>query len=121
VVLAPVGHGLWTAVLGAVLFSCSHRRGFVVSGRLIAAYVGVSVLHALWDSMDSIAVVLTYVLTGLPWQYRLLDYGYIPEPTPEQARLFTVLNWAGLVAVSALGLLWLARLLRNTRHSHHPH
>jgi hypothetical protein len=60
-------------------------------------------------------------VSGLPWQYRLLEYGYIPEPTPEQAHLFTVLSWAGLVAVSALGLLWLAQLRRITRDSHHAH
>jgi RsiW-degrading membrane proteinase PrsW (M82 family) len=119
--LAPVGHGLWTALLGGVLFSSSHRHRFVLSCRLIAAYLGVSVLHALWDSMDSIAVIVTYVVSGLPWQYRLLEYGYIPEPTPEQAHLFTVLSWAGLVAVSALGLLWLAQLRRITRDSHHAH
>src|SRR2546430_11957656 len=46
--LTPVGHGLWTAILGGVLFSRSTRDHFLVSGRLLLAYLGVSLLHALW-------------------------------------------------------------------------
>ena len=44
------------AILGAVLFSTAVRTGFRMTGRLVGAYLGVSVLHGLWDSMDSIAV-----------------------------------------------------------------
>lgn len=110
--LTPFGHGVWTAIAGALLFAGSDRTRFVVTGRLVAGFIGVSVLHGLWDSMDSIATILTYVLTGRPWQYRLLELGYIPEPTPGQATLFTVLSWAGLLCVAVVGLLALARLLR---------
>src|ERR687886_976248 len=39
--LAPVGHGLWTAILGGVLFSPSTREHFLLSGRLVLAYLGV--------------------------------------------------------------------------------
>src|SRR3712207_5501880 len=49
-VLSPVGHGLWTAILGGVLFAVSNREHFVLSGRLLLAYLGVAVLHGLWDS-----------------------------------------------------------------------
>src|SRR5256885_4718160 len=49
--LSPVGHGLWTAILGGVLFSRSTREHFLVSGRLILTFLGVAFLHALWDSM----------------------------------------------------------------------
>jgi RsiW-degrading membrane proteinase PrsW (M82 family) len=111
--LAPVGHGLWTAILGGILFSSSGSHRFVVSGRLVAALIGVSVLHGLWDSMDSTAVMVTYVLSGESWQYRLLELGYIPEPTPEQVRLFTTLTWVGLAAISVVGVAWLLRLRRS--------
>ena len=110
--LAPVGHGLWTAILGGVLFSASGREHFLLTGRLLRAYLGVSLLHALWDSMHSLAVLITLVLTGQPWQYRLLEQGWIPQPTPEQVRLFGVLTWTGLAAVAAVGLVWLAALVR---------
>ena len=101
--LAPVGHGLWTAILGGVLFHASTRQHFVLSGRLFLAWIGVSVLHGLWDSMHSIAVVITLVLTGTPAQYA----GYISQPTPAQVQLITLLDWAGLAIVSAIGVGWL--------------
>jgi protease PrsW len=110
--LTPFGHPVWTAITGALLFSGSVRNRFVVTGRLVAGFIGVSILHGLWDSMDNIAIMLTYVVSGRPWQYRLLELGYIPQPTPEQVRLFTFLSWAGLVGVALVGVLWLARLIR---------
>ena len=116
--LTPFGHAVWTAITGALLFSSSRRDRFVVTGRLVAGLIGVSILHGLWDSMDNIAIMLTYVLSGRPWQYRLLELGYIPQPTPDQVRLFTFLSWAGLVGVALVGVLWLARLLRGRVATH---
>src|SRR3954451_10164931 len=80
--LAPLGHGLWTAILGGVLFSASGREHFALTWRLLLTYLGVSVLHALWDSMHSIALVVTLLLTGTPYQYALIERGYQPDPTP---------------------------------------
>jgi len=113
--LAPFGHGLWTAILGGVLFSRSVREHFLLTGRLLAAYLGVSLLHALWDSMNSIAVVVTLVLTDQPWQEQALEAGYLPQPTAVQVRLFTVFTWLGLALISVIGVLWLVRLVRASR------
>jgi RsiW-degrading membrane proteinase PrsW (M82 family) len=110
--LAPVGHGLWTAILGGVLFSASGREHFALTWRLLLAYLGVSVLHALWDSMHSIALLLTLVLTGTPYQYSLLERGYQPQPTAGQTDLFTALSWGGLVVVSLIGIGWLLLVRR---------
>jgi RsiW-degrading membrane proteinase PrsW (M82 family) len=110
--LAPVGHGLWTAILGGVLFSASGRRHFALTGRLLLAYLGVSLLHALWDSMHSIALMVTLLLTGTPYQYRLLEQGYQAEPTASQATLFTVFSWGGLILVSLIGIGWLRAVRR---------
>jgi RsiW-degrading membrane proteinase PrsW (M82 family) len=112
-ILAPVGHGLWTAILGGVLFSASGRRHFNFTGRLLASYLGVAVLHALWDSMHSIALLLTLVLTGTPYQYQLLQRGYQPEPTGAQTHLFTLLSWGGLIVVSLIGIGWLVSVRRH--------
>ena len=112
-VLAPVGHGLWTAILGGVLFSASGRRHFAFTGRLLLSYLGVAVLHALWDSMHSIALLLTLVLTGTPYQYGLLQRGYEPEPTAAQTNLFTALSWGGLIVVSLIGIAWLLAVRRS--------
>jgi RsiW-degrading membrane proteinase PrsW (M82 family) len=47
--LAPFGHGTWTAILGAVLFQQSGQRGFRITFPVILTYLFVSLLHALWD------------------------------------------------------------------------
>ncbi|HEX8865810.1 MAG TPA: PrsW family glutamic-type intramembrane protease [Lentzea sp.] len=107
--LAPVGHGLWTAILGGTLFAWNSRR------RLLLAFLGVSLLHALWDSMSMIAVVVTLALTGEPWQYEVLLRGAAPEPTPAQVATYTVANWVGLALISVVGLLWLWALVRRSR------
>jgi RsiW-degrading membrane proteinase PrsW (M82 family) len=91
-VLAPVGHGLWTAILGGVLFSASGRRHFALTGRLLVTYLGVAVLHALWDGWQSIAQVIT-------------DIARDPH-------LFTVLSWGGLIGVSLIGIAWLLVIRR---------
>jgi RsiW-degrading membrane proteinase PrsW (M82 family) len=114
-VLSPVGHGLWTAILGGILFSRSTRTHFVFTGRLLAALVGVSLLHALWDMMPNIAALATLLLTGQPWQYQLLLHGWLVGPTPDQVRLYTVFSWGGLVVVGVVGLLWLRALVRISR------
>src|SRR2546423_6127205 len=105
--LTPVGHGLWTAILGGVLFSPSTREHFLLSGRLVLAYLGVSVLHALWDSMHTIAVMFTLLVTGTPNQYDLLMRGYIPQPSADQVRLITEFDWGGLAVVALIGVAWL--------------
>ena len=113
-VLAPVGHGLWTAILGGILFAASRRGRFAITGGLVAAYVGVSVLHALWDSMSTIALVVTLLLTGRPWQYDLLLHGWLVAPTGAQVQLYTGLNWIGLALVAVIGLAWLTALARRS-------
>lgn len=104
--LAPVGHGLWTAILGGVLFSASARDQFAITGRLILSYLGVSLLHALWDSMHNIALVLTLLLTEGE-SYQPTPHGWLVEPTAAQLRTMPILEWSGLALVSAVGVAWL--------------
>jgi protease PrsW len=110
--VAPVGHGLWTAILGGVLFSASGREHFAFTWRLVMSYLGVAVLHALWDGMHSIALLVTLVLTGTPYQFSLLERGYDPNPTGSQATLFTILSWGGLIVISLIGIAWLVAVRR---------
>ncbi len=119
-VLAPVGHGLWTAILGGVLFSASDHRHFALTLRLLLSYLGVALLHALWDAMHGIALVLTLLLTGTPWQYVQLEQGYQPQPTALQADVFTVLSWGGLALVSVVGVGWLLAVRARARRGERP-
>ncbi|MFF1906184.1 PrsW family intramembrane metalloprotease [Kitasatospora sp. NPDC058218] len=114
-VLAPVGHILWTAILGGVLFR--ERRGghFRCTLPVVLTYLGVALLHALWDSMGGIAVWLVARTTTSDWQRALFDLGYMPDPTSEQVHLYTLYDTLGLIAVSLGGLLWLRLLVRRER------
>ncbi len=49
--LAPLGHGTWTAILAGILFRESRLEHFHVNGRVFMAYLGVAVLHGLWDGL----------------------------------------------------------------------
>ncbi|MCK2214474.1 PrsW family intramembrane metalloprotease [Actinomadura sp. ATCC 31491] len=110
-ILAPVGHGLWTAVLGGALFAAGGR----LTNRVVLAYLGVSALHALWDSMSAIAIAVTLVLTGRPWQFEALRIGRVPHVTAWQVHVYTLLNWAGLIVISLVALGWLWSTVRTGR------
>ncbi|MEV6036349.1 PrsW family glutamic-type intramembrane protease [Nonomuraea sp. NPDC052116] len=110
-ILSPVGHGLWTAIAGGVLFAARGR----ITGSVVLAYLGVSLLHALWDSMTAIAIAITLVLTGQPWQWELLRIGRVPNVTAWQVHVYTMVNWAGLIAISLVALLWLRTLAARAR------
>lgn len=51
--LAPFGHGVWSAILGAMLFRESGPRRFRITVPFILTYLFVSVLHGLWDGLPS--------------------------------------------------------------------
>jgi RsiW-degrading membrane proteinase PrsW (M82 family) len=48
-VLAPLGHGVWTAILAGVLFRESRPGRFRLDLPVLGAYVTVVILHGLWD------------------------------------------------------------------------
>jgi protease PrsW len=103
--LTPVGHGLWTAILGGVLFRSAARTGRLrLSGALVGWYVVVALLHALWDASRPIAVWLTLLLTATSVQWELIRLGRVPQPTQAQVHTFTTLNWALLLLDALLGV-----------------
>lgn len=48
-VFDPVGHPLWTALLAAALFAASRNGRFRPTVGVVLAYLGVAVMHGLWD------------------------------------------------------------------------
>jgi RsiW-degrading membrane proteinase PrsW (M82 family) len=109
-ILTPVGHVLWTAIIGAVLFGVAGgRERFRWSFLILAAYVGVAILHALWDSMGGISSFLALIFTGNALQE--LQYGFLlPRTAQAASNLATVLYIVGLAVASVLGVLalWIA-------------
>jgi protease PrsW len=105
-VLTPLGHGLWTAIVGAALFGVAARRGRLrLSGTVLGWYALVALLHCLWDASRGVAVWLTLVLTGTPVQWLLIQLGRAPMVTQAQVHLFTILNWALLAVDGIVGVL----------------
>jgi protease PrsW len=105
-ILTPVGHGLWTAILGGVLFRAAAPRGRLrITGAVVVWYVVVALLHGLWDASRGIAVWLTLLLTATPVQWLLIELGRMPEPTQAQVQVFSFLNWGLLVLDALLGIL----------------
>ncbi|MCZ0989087.1 PrsW family glutamic-type intramembrane protease [Streptomyces diastatochromogenes] len=110
-VLAPFGHGLWTAIAGGVLLA--HRRPnghFRLAAPVVGTWLGVSVLHALWDATHGIAIwLVTRLLTAGPAP-ELFAQGYIPRPSAAQEHLFTLFSVGGLMLVAVLGIAWVRSL-----------
>ncbi len=73
-ILAPIGHGTWTAILTSVLYRESRAGHFRLNFKVIGAYLTVSILHGLWDGLADIintifgsglAVLIAQILVGL--------------------------------------------------------
>ncbi|MFJ4717062.1 PrsW family intramembrane metalloprotease [Streptomyces sp. NPDC088785] len=111
--LAPFGHGLWTAISGAVLLSFRRPDGrYRFAAPVVLTYLGVSLLHALWDSMHGIALWLVVRLTATGLDRSLFAEGYLPQPTDAQKHLFTLFSIGGLVVISLFALSWARSLAR---------
>jgi protease PrsW len=105
-ILTPVGHGLWTAILGGVLFGAAAGRGRLrLTGVLVGFFLLVAGLHALWDAAQPIAVWLTLLLTATPVRWQLLHLGPLEDVTQAQVHWFTALSWALLILDAVIGLL----------------
>ncbi len=105
-ILTPVGHGLWTAILGGALFAAAARYGRPRLTRAVLGWYALAVLlHALWDTSRGIAMWLTLQLTATPVQWLLIQLGRAPAGTQAQVHLFTALSWALLALPALVGLL----------------
>ena len=106
--LAPFGHGLWTAIVGGALFAASKQGRLRLSWSVVAAYLAVVLLHASWDSMWIVAMVLSALYlevptVGDPW------IGTLMSPAAEQALVFYGFFFTGLTTVSLIGMVMLQR------------
>jgi RsiW-degrading membrane proteinase PrsW (M82 family) len=75
-ILAPFGHGMWTAILGGVIFSVARRGRLYLVVNVLLAYLLVAGLHAAWDAINNIvgyAVISAIGLVPLVWLWRRGD------------------------------------------------
>jgi RsiW-degrading membrane proteinase PrsW (M82 family) len=65
-VLAPFGHGLWSAILGGVIFHAAVRKGQLrPAWSILVAYLGVSLLHGAFDIFGSVTGYIVISIIGL--------------------------------------------------------
>jgi RsiW-degrading membrane proteinase PrsW (M82 family) len=66
--LAPIGHGTWTAILAGVLYRETARRRFRIDRDVVGAFLTVVLLHGLWDGLpgflDQLSVPVIYILAS---------------------------------------------------------
>jgi RsiW-degrading membrane proteinase PrsW (M82 family) len=111
-VLTPLGHVLWTAVLGAAIFASSHdgrRYRFAIG--VVGTYLLVAVLHGLWDSMGGISTILAILATGnaVPaFEYNTLRPGTQGEVGAISTGVY-VLGLGVVSVVAGLALRWILR------------
>lgn len=115
-ILAPVGHVLWTAVLGAVLFGAARGAArFRFSIWIVVTYVGVAILHGLWDSAGDLASVIALLVNGRALEELTTAGGLSPQTASAVSALAGILYIVVLLVVAAGGILTLWLVLRHYR------
>jgi protease PrsW len=64
-VLAPVGHGLWSAILGGMIFHGARSGHLRPTWGALVTLIGVSILHAAFDSSGRIVGYIVISIIGL--------------------------------------------------------
>ena len=64
-VLAPFGHGLWSAILGGVIFHAARNGRIRPTWSILIAYLGVALLHAAFDSFGGIVGYIVISIIGV--------------------------------------------------------
>jgi RsiW-degrading membrane proteinase PrsW (M82 family) len=112
--IAPVGHGVWTGLVGATLFRSSQGRARPRVGPLVfVTYLVAAGLHALWDASSNAAVVVCVLVAGDASLRETLSEGTVPAPTAiDQQVLLGAIQWAFMAMVALVGLALFRRAWR---------
>lgn len=64
-VLAPFGHGLWSAILGGVIFHAARKGHLRPTLSVLVAYLAVSLLHGAFDIFGSVTGYIVISIIGV--------------------------------------------------------
>lgn len=85
-VLAPFGHGMWSAILGGAMFAAARAGRLRITWGVLGTYLIISALHGAFDSMSgTVGVVVVSLLGLIPfiWLWRRGDAGgVLPRRRP---------------------------------------
>lgn len=112
-ILTPVGHVLWTALLGAALFGEARgRKHYRFWFGTLLAFVTVALLRGLWVSMGGLSALLALLLTGTT--IADLRFGFISAGAEARAAsMAAVLYVVGSFITAAIGIVVLWCILRH--------
>jgi RsiW-degrading membrane proteinase PrsW (M82 family) len=110
--LAPVGHGLWTGILGGVLFMAARGGRLRLAPIVVATYLFVALLHALFDFSSGVGALIVGLLTDNASHWTALLAGRIPVEMENDLTLFTISSAAFTGLVSLVGIYTMVRVWR---------
>jgi RsiW-degrading membrane proteinase PrsW (M82 family) len=114
--IGPVGHIIWSSILGGALFAAVGRGRSRWAANLSATFAGVVLLHSFWDQADGWARIITRGVTNGGWHIGWPDaVVWKTTPTHHQLLVFYGLNGGLLFMTAAVGVLWFARCWRRYR------
>jgi RsiW-degrading membrane proteinase PrsW (M82 family) len=108
-ILAPLGHGLWTAFLGGAVFAASKSGRLRMGWGVLASYLLVAVMHGLWDGMSLIASLLTSLYASESAGGIDLWFGGALPAQDAQLVTYFSFYFGGLVVLSLIGIGLLRR------------
>ncbi len=104
--LAPLGHGLWTALVAGALFAAARNGRLRLTGNVML-WLGIAILlHIGWDASAGLAALLVSGILGRDLTWTEFRTGAVPGLTGAEHLLIGGVRFAFL-AVNAAVALWL--------------
>ncbi len=106
--LSPFGHIVWTALIGGALFAAARPNGhFRITRSVVATYLGVVTLHALWDEGFGWSIILTRGFTGEGWHIGWPNAAaWVSDPSRHQLSVFSTVYNGALIVIGVVGIVW---------------
>jgi protease PrsW len=113
-ILAPFGHLAWTAILGGAIFASAWSTGrFRLDRRVVWTFIGVVVLHGLWDASYGWAIRISRGLGGYGWEVDWPDTAaWVGTPSGGDLWRFQGAYDVLLGVNAVIGLTWAIRRWR---------
>lgn len=111
--LAPVGHGLWTGILGGVLFKAARHGRLRLAPVVVVTYLFVALLHAFYDAASNVGAFIVGLLTDNTSHWRALLDGRIPAAMKNDIVLFAISSVVCTTLVSLVGVYAMVRIWRD--------
>ena len=107
-ILSPFGHIIWTGILGGALFAAAGPTGrFRINRRVVGTFIGVVVLHSLWDQGYGWALIITRGITHAGWHFQWPNAAaWVSTPDGHQLRVFNSFYNGLLLVLGIIGVWW---------------